>query len=160
MAIESERKFLIDHKRLPPEALEKFYDVEAGYFTDGEVAIRVTSRVGGKQKVCFKGPVTDVKTGARLEFEYIIPEKDALELLVLAPTTLKKRRYDYNGWEIDKFEKSFRPQDELWMAEYEEKEGKPPLGELPPWVLEEVTGDPTFSNQQLAWSLGDKANPL
>lgn len=156
MAIERERKFLIDPTKLPAEALRSFYDTEAGYFTKDEVAIRVTSRKGGKQKVCFKGPIIDQESGARPEFEYIIPWKDAGELLGLAPTYLPKRRYEYQGWEIDKFE--FMVDGELfWLAEYEEKEGKLPCPDpLPPWVEEEVTGDPDYSNQALAWEHGRK----
>lgn len=156
MATEKERKFLIDPKLLPPEALEKFYDTEAGYFTEDEVAIRVTSRVGGKQKVCFKGPVTDLESGSRLEFEYIIPNEDAQQLLELAPTNLKKRRHDYNGWEIDKFNFQVDGED-FWLAEYEEKEGKPPIpNPLPLWIDEEVTSDYSYSNQQIAWTWGRK----
>lgn len=158
MPTEIERKFLVDPKKLPSEALEKFYDTEAGYFTKGPVAIRVTSRVGGKQKVCFKGPVTDTKTGARVEVEVIIPNEYALELLELSPTNLKKRRHDYQGWEIDFFP-SIRLNDfeQLWMAEWEEREGKPQIpNPLPEWIRGEVTGDPVFSNQNLAWRWGRK----
>lgn len=156
MPTEIERKFIIDPKKLPPEALSFFYDTEAGYFTHSEVAIRVTSRFGGKQKVCFKGPVTDVKTGARLECEYLIPNEDARQLLALSPTNIRKRRYEYQGWEIDKFEFLVGGK-EFWMAEYEEKEGKPPCPDpLPPWVEKEVTGESIYSNQALAWAYGKK----
>lgn len=158
MPTERERKFLINPNLLPPEAFKSFYDTEAGYFTKEGVAIRVTSRKGGKQKVCFKGPVFDKESGARAEFEYIIPWKDAGELLGLAPTHLSKRRFEYEGWEIDYFEGILvNDIQELWMAEYEEKEGKSPCPDpLPPWVVKEVTGDPEYSNQALAWKYGKK----
>lgn len=149
MAIERERKFLVNPHLLPKEALESFYETQAGYFTDGPIAIRVTSRKGGKQKVCFKGPGSE----EREEFEYIIPKEDAERLLALAPTNIHKTRFEYGGWEIDKIRTT--PDADLWFAEWEEAPGKPPIpSPLPEWIGEEVTGRVELTNMRLAWTYG------
>lgn len=147
MAIERERKFMVHFDRLPPEAFLSFFETEAGYFTNDLIAIRVTSRKGGKQKVCFKGPGTE----EREEFEYVIPKEDAERLLALAPTNIKKTRYEYQGWEID----SLNIPGGLWVAEWEEAEGKPSIpSPLPVWIGEEITGKAALTNMALAWTYG------
>lgn len=151
MAIERERKFLVDHSKLPEAALKEYYDLVSGYFTDGPVAIRIASRLGGKQKICFKGPGTE----EREEFEYVVPPDDAERLLALAPTQIKKRRYEYEGWEIDRIEVG--PYRHLWLAEWEEgpnKGGVPTP--LPAWITREVTEELGYSNMSLAWRYGRK----
>ncbi len=148
MAIERERKFLVLPDLLPTEALQNSYETQAGYFTDGPIAIRVTSRKGGKQKVCFKGPGTE----EREEFEYIIPKEDAERLLALAPNNIHKTRYEYEGWEIDHLHVESKS---LWFAEWEEAPGKPPIpSPLPKWIGEEVTGRVELTNMRLAWEFG------
>jgi CYTH domain-containing protein len=156
VSIEQERKFLMDPKKHPllktMGAVGKV--IEAGYFTNGPVAIRCTIRGDGVQKICFKGPPKD---GAREEFEYSIPGADAAKLIKLAPTYLEKTRYYIDGWEIDHF---LGPLDHLWIAEYEETPDKPkPPAPLPAWVLTEVTSDPSFSNMALAWRYGRIGKP-
>lgn len=161
MAIERERKFMVDCTRLPLEATRKGVVIEAGYFTEGPVAIRVTSRLGAdvsKQKICFKGPGTE----ARQEFEYTIPNADAEALLKLSPTFLHKLRYEYQGWEIDCIDLPAVDGTlarQLWVAEWEEAEGKPSIpSPLPEWITKEVTHLPQwYSNAALAWKYGKKA---
>ena len=157
MSIERERKFLVDPSKLP--SLPTGRVITAGYFTKEEVAIRVTIRGDGVQKICFKSP------GGleRQEFEYKIPADDASALMKLAPTNLTKMRYDLDGWEIDEF-LSIPPvfilkgaMGRLWMAEYEEAPNKPLLMDpLPAWAWKEVTDNPAYSNQHLAWRWGNK----
>lgn len=159
MAIERERKFLVHADKLsallPMSVMYGGYIVLSGYFTKDGIAIRVTRRIGGKCKVCFKSGTGE----ERQEFEYIIPENDAIELMKLSPTFLKKVRYEFKGWEIDRIE---LPSGDghithLWVAEWEEHEGKDPFPEtLPAWIDREVTGDPRFSMQGLAWVHGKR----
>lgn len=160
--IERERKFLVDVTKL--ENLSDFdetvpsVEIASGYFTEPStgVAIRVTLRDNKIGKICIK-----IGRGIeRDEFEYSIPTEDANALLYKCPTMIVKIRYDYAGWEIDQI---FIPagnapvaQDPLWVAEYEEHEGKPPLTVLPDWVTREVTDDMQFTMQGLAWSHGKK----
>lgn len=155
MAIERERKFLVDPVLIPPKALTEPWDLEAGYFTRTGPAIRVTLRKDGKTKVCFKS-----EGGLeRQEFEYVIPRKDAEDLIKISPTYLAKKRYLYEGWEIDCIPvfKDGLLLKEIWMAEWEEQEGKGPVPDpLPKWVEREVTGVTEYSNQFLAWHYGKK----
>jgi len=175
MVIERERKFLVIKDKLPTDFLAAMpggKNIQTGYFTRGNVAIRVSRKNVGKPdekcKVCFKGPGTE----ERQEFEYTIPNKDAEALIELAPTFLKKVRYDFEGWEVDCIDLSKSPKNEdkdgnmiggpseLWVAEWEEHEGKSPIPDpLPEWIGKEVTEEPrVYSNQALAWEHGTIGN--
>jgi len=146
--IERERKFTVHVNKLPE--LPDGRLIEAGYFTRDGIAVRVTRRSDGVCKVCFKGP----GGMEREEVEFSIPAETAAELLTMAPTSIRKVRVDYEGWEIDFYE---RP-DKLVVAEWEESPGKPPIpGPLPEWISEEVTGFPSLRNQELAWRYNLKA---
>lgn len=87
----------------------------------------------------------------RAEFEYEIPPADAEELLdsVCVKPLIEKVRYivSYGGlaWEVDEF---FGENRGLVIAEVElEREDQ--AFEKPPWVGEEVTGDPRYYNANL-----------
>lgn len=152
MNLERERKFLVHRHLIPAEALIKPWSLETGYFTEGDVAIRVSLCTDAKTKICFKGPGGE----ERMEFEYEIPRADAEALIKLSPTYLTKRRFLYGGWEIDCIDLSAK--EELWMAEWEEHEGKEPIpSPLPDWISSEVTGSPIFTNQNIAWKHGKRA---
>lgn len=151
MAIERERKFLVDHTKLPKFvklALEVddqtiCRKMKTGYFTKDGVAIRASvgnvGRHNPKSKVCFKGSGLEL----REEFEYNIPLEDALRLVELAPFKVEKTRIEYRGWEIDFFNLGGV------MAEWEYHEGKDdPV--LPEWILSEVTDDVRYTNQKIA----------
>lgn len=167
MAIERERKFIVDPRKgmlrqlLGLQTRENVSSIETGYFTRDGVAVRVSSKNRGtsreKCKICFKSPGTE----ERQEFEYTIPNEDAHELLKLAPTRLTKYRYDIDGWEIDCIDLGVIGPDgtaSCWMAEWEEHPGKSPLpNPLPEWIDREVTEEPReYSNQALAWKYGKK----
>lgn len=149
--IERERKFLVNTGSLPELPPGKV--IEAGYFTNGPVAIRVTIRDDGtanaRYKVCFKGP----GTVEREEYEYSVPAEDARAMMKLSPTYIRKVRVDLEGWELDCFVLNGRT---FWMAEFEEGEGKPFPEKLPVWVGIEVTEVPDFTNMKLAWKYGRK----
>lgn len=137
------------------------FQIKTGYFTEDGIAIRVSLRDLGKPtqkcKVCLKTP------GGleREEFEYSIPLGDAVRLLELSPTFLKKERYEFQGWEIDRLTINVSKEPgvpiltDLWMAEWEEAPDKEPFpASIPEWITQEVTGDPSYSNQALAWKYG------
>lgn len=157
MAVERERKFLVNCKKLP--TLPTGNVLYAGYFTkpgeSGRVAIRVTKRVGGVCKVCFKGPGTEV----REEFEYTIPTEDGERMLDMAPTHLTKTRYELDGWEIDHYT-NVPPVficagrvGELWVAEWDESHTGMTVPPIPEWIVREITEEPdTYGNQALAWN--------
>jgi CYTH domain-containing protein len=161
MNLERERKFLVRPDMLPKLLLENKRRIITGYFTTGGVAIRVSQVQGGERdgrsKICFKGPGTE----ERAEYEYDVPRDDADGLLALAPTSLTKFRYDYQGWEIDEI---FLPRPNqytktLWVAEWEEHPGKPPIPDpLPAWIGLDVTADSSYKNSALAFEYGRKAD--
>lgn len=145
MALEIERKFLIDPDRLPllPEPLL----IRQGYIPAGDTTVRVRT-MNGKGFLTLKG----VRNGfTRSEFEYIIPYHDALSMLnELCPLPLiEKRRYRLEHgkhlWEIDIFEGENRG---LFLAEVE-LEDEAETVELPSWVTKEVTQDRRYANANL-----------
>ncbi len=146
MAVEIERKFLVvdDSYRKNSEIV----DIRQGYISrDPERTVRV--RVKGDQGfITVKG----ISSGAsRLEFEYIIPVKDAVELVKLCiPPLIEKSRYivecDGMTGEVDEFAGDNHG---LVVAEIElESEGQ--QFTEPAWLGDEVTQDPRYYNSQLA----------
>lgn len=89
-------------------------------------------------------------TLGRLEFEYPIPFADAEELLALCPSRLSKCRYglDLPGgdWVLDVFEADNAP---LVVAEVELERADQPVP-VPPWCVQEITGEHALSNAALA----------
>lgn len=172
MAIEKERKFLVNESVLPKEFFTPGMGdiIEAGYYTQSGMAVRVTVRNHGRgaenrpkppvYKVGFKTPGAFI----RHEYEYHIPPEDALQLLRASPTYLQKERFYLEGWEVDCIDikvgwglkPSFTLKGKFWIAEYEEEEGKPPFEQiaLADWVGKEVTEDRDYSNQAIAWACG------
>lgn len=153
MAKESERKFLIDGSKMsqviPPERRPKVH--VACYWTPPPLpAVRTTySPTTGKAKFCIKTGMGEVRD----EFEESMNLTKAVEAVEAGPTKLIKLRYDVNGWEIDCF--LTMP---LWLAEWEV--GHNMNGELldvdMSWIVREVTNDPEYTNQALAWKYGKK----
>jgi CYTH domain-containing protein len=86
----------------------------------------------------------------RHEFEYPIPPADADALLQLCPSVLSKWRYglDLPGgdWVLDVFEDANAP---LVIAEVELVTAEQPVA-VPPWCVQEITGQGRFSNAALA----------
>jgi CYTH domain-containing protein len=147
MAREIERKFLVKGY----EWRENNSPVHTcqGYLSTGsDCTVRV--RVMGDQAfLTVKGKPNGL---SRLEYEYEIPVVDAEEILdrLCVQPHIEKNRYQiyYAGikWEIDEF---LKDNEGLIVAEVElESEGQ--KVELPPWVGEEVSHDPRYSNSNLA----------
>ncbi len=104
--------------------------------------------IGAQGYLTIKG----ISIGAsRTEYEYEIPVDDAHELLdelCLRPLIEKRRhRVPFGGliWEIDEF---FGENHGLIVAEVELTSEDQDV-ELPPWIGEEVTGDPRYFNSSL-----------
>jgi adenylate cyclase len=142
MGVEIERKFLV-RKELLPKDLPEPDELEQGYLcTDPAVRVRLVSRPDGTRHaeltIKGKGMLT------RAEFNYPIPVEDAEALLRLCRTALRKRRRKLGRFELD----HFRDRD-LWLAEIE-LQGEGERFDRPPWLGEEVTEDPNYSNSRLA----------
>ncbi|MBN1829424.1 MAG: CYTH domain-containing protein [Deltaproteobacteria bacterium] len=146
MGKEIERKYLVRddaYKRLAEGLLYR-----QGYLnSEKERTVRVRT-VGDKGFLTIKG----VTVGAsRLEFEYEIPAIDAddlLEKLCERPLIEKKRHViEHEGlkWEVDEF---VGDNEGLIVAEVELK-SEAQRFEKPPWVGDEVTGDPRYFNSNL-----------
>ncbi|QEM02957.1 CYTH domain-containing protein [Mucilaginibacter rubeus] len=148
MAIEIERKFLVDQEKWQQVTKPEAMHFRQGYiFSDEKKTIRV--RVTDTEAyITIKGSTAGF---SRSEFEYTIPAADGVQLLDnFAASELEKYRYriTYAGklWEVDEF---LGDNQGLLMAEIE-------LGsedeefELPPWVTTEVTGDDRYYNARLS----------
>ncbi len=146
MPKEIERKFLILNETWREGAQGVSY--RQGYLCrDKERVVRLRA-AGDKAFLTVKG----LTVGAsRAEYEYEIPLADCLVMLdTLAEKPLiEKTRYriPYAGliWEVDEF---FGENSGLIVAEVELEQEDQTLAK-PPWIGEEVTGDPRYYNSNL-----------
>jgi adenylate cyclase len=141
MGTEIERKFLVRAELLPE--LPQPDELEQGYLsTDPTVRVRLVARPDGTRhaELTIKGK----GLLSRAEFNYPIPAADAEALLRLCTRSLRKRRRKLGRWDLDHFRDR-----ELWLAEIELSGEDEPF-ERPPWLGEEVTQDPAYSNSRLA----------
>ena len=147
MALEIERKFLVDEKNFPAQILINGEKISQGYLSV-EPARTVRVRIKGERGFL---TIKSVNVGiVRQEFEYEIPIKDAEEILKLCEKVLEKVRYkvEYAGhiWEIDIFGGRLAG---LILAEVELTAPKEIL-ELPDWLGDEVSDNPKYFNSNLA----------
>jgi adenylate cyclase len=147
MALEIERKFLVDESRLGP--LADGQSIRQGYIGTTDLCA-VRARVAGSAAwLTLKG---ESRGSVRTEFEYPIPPQDALQIIaeLCAERVIIKTRYrrQYAGhcWEVDVFEEDNFG---LIVAEVELAKASEPL-QLPVWVTREVTDDPRYYNNNLA----------
>lgn len=146
MAIEIEHKYLVVNDSYKGMASEKL-DIRQGYLNrNPNRTVRVRT-MGNKGFLTVKGR----NQGAhRLEFEYEIPLADAAEILTLAePGIIEKTRYliPYEGlvWEVDEYHGTLSG---VIVAEVE----LPQINHSylrPPFIGEEITGDPAYYNSNL-----------
>ena len=145
MGVEIERKFTVRADFCPQGAGT---EMAQGYLSrDPQRTVRVRL-AGGRGYLTVKG---ETRGMVRAEYEYEIPLADARSLLELCGShRLSKVRHlvPYQGhtWEVDIFTGRHEG---LVLAEIELSS----IGEqydLPPWVGEEVTGDPRYYNAMLA----------
>lgn len=148
MAKEIERKFLVKDKSYVQMASRRV-EMRQTYLSDrAEATVRV--RVGGDRAwLTVKGR----NTGAvRDEWEFEIPVEDAVEMAgrLTGGWAIDKTRYvvPFGGytWEVDEFHGRHEG---LTLAEVELPRAEAEV-ELPPFVGEEVTGDPQYYNSVLA----------
>lgn len=146
MATEIERKFRVNTSAWVPSDPGTHF--KQGYLnSQKERVVRV--RIEGTQaKLTIKGITTGV---TRAEFEYPIPIDDAavlLDSLCEQPLIDKHRHvetHDGRTWEIDVFHGD---NNGLVIAEVELPSEDAALV-LPPWVEDEVSGDPRYFNSNL-----------
>lgn len=148
MAKEIERKFLVSDESWRSQVTSRTA------FRQGYIASLENRSVRVRIKADKDATLT-IKIGAssivRDEYEYDIPLRDAEELMTTAlGIVIEKTRHtvDHEGfvWEIDVFEGLYEG---LVVAEVE-MNAETDQPSLPAWLGREVTGDPRFSNQNLA----------
>ncbi|MBZ2189956.1 CYTH domain-containing protein [Alcanivorax sp. JB21] len=146
MGVEIERKFLVRTTAMlenqPGLALHQ------GYLSHTpETTVRV--RIQGEQAwLTVKGRNDGAR---RAEFEYAVPVADARDMLALCPAgRIEKTRYRLPAgehvWEVDVFHGD---NEGLIVAEIELRHEDDAF-ERPPWLGQEVTGDPRYYNSQLS----------
>lgn len=149
MAWEIEKKYLVDEvavKRLIEENNLKSNLIIQGYLKnseDGVVRVRVSNNNG---YLTIKSKNIGIK---RKEFEYEIPENEASEMLFDIEQKIIKERFvfEYFGkkWEIDFFLGKLQG---LIIAEIE-LESEDEEFEKPHWLLEDVSEDQNYFNNNL-----------
>lgn len=146
MGTEIERKFLVRLDRWRPSNGGTHF-IQGYLSSTKERVVRV--RIEGSQaRLTIKG-ITLAMT--RAEFEYAIPLEDARVLLsdlCERPLIDKHRHREVHGahtWEVDVFHGD---NEGLVIAEVE-LTAESDVVDLPPWVGQEVTGDPRYFNSNL-----------
>ena len=146
MGKEIERKYLINKALW--QAPEKRLEIRQGYLsTVKERTVRVR-RKGSKSFLTIKGANHGI---SRAEFEYEIPNEDALYMLenLCEKPLVEKIRYivKFKGyvWEVDEF---FGANAGLIMAECELQDANE-MPEKPCWCGKEVSGDQRYYNSNL-----------
>lgn len=146
MATEIERKFLVDSKIFTPEVIGQ--NIIQAYISNeisAVVRIRITE---DKAYLTIKGKTNNI---SRPEFEYLIPKKDALELIKLSASgIIEKTRYEivFEGflWQIDVFKGE---NSGLIIAEIELQSESQNFTK-PDWIAKEVSNDPKYYNSALS----------
>ncbi len=153
--IEIERKFLV--KEFPGVTVYGARSFIQGYITESYEGTTVRVRMAGdKSALTIKG-VANSSGLSRTEHEIPIEENKAFEMLndLCQGRIIIKKRYQvqFHGhtWELDVFDRELKG---LMLAEIELKSEDEEF-ELPPWIGEEVTGNPDYTNACLA--LGKKS---
>lgn len=146
MGLEIERKFLVTDGSYV-EAAGRAVEMAQGYLSrvpERTVRVRIC---GEKGYLTIKGRNNGF---VREEFEYEIPVTDAERLLTLCEgRVIRKRRYyvEFEGhtWEVDCFHGDLSP---LVTAEIELSSEFEKVS-LPPFIGQEVTGNPAYYNSNL-----------
>jgi len=148
MAVEIERKFLVDKEKWDALPKPKSNFIRQGYIiTDPEKTIRI--RISGDEAfLTIKGETTGF---SRTEIECNIPVAAAAEMLQHFSTAeIHKERYNISygqhTWEVDVFHGK---NEGLIIAEIE-LESESDVFEKPDWLAGEVTGDLRYYNSNLS----------
>lgn len=144
---EIERKFLI--KEFDTSLSNEKYEIKQGYIHSGNGKVVRVRTFNEKAYITVKYRKTRI---TRAEFEYEIPDEDALDMIenCCDGKVLEKTRYIYlyegKKWEIDVFQGKNKG---LILGEIElQDENEDFL--IPPFIVKEVTADPQYSNHNLA----------
>lgn len=146
MGLEIEHKYLVTDRSYRDIAASECKICQGYMSRDPERTVRIRT-VDNKGYITVKGKT---HAGIRHEYEYEIPFDDAKEMLAMCPPPLiEKCRYNvqYKGktWEIDEFGGRLYP---LVIAEIE-LACPDEVYDIPPFIGENVTGNPKYYNSNL-----------
>lgn len=147
MALEIERKFLVDRDQWRPR--NDGVAFRQGYLSRVEHRVVRVRIAGGAAFLTIKGRSSGV---TRFEFEYPIPVEDAEALLdrLCERPLIEKTRYEevFGGhiWTVDVFQGE---NDGLILAEIE-LSSEAESFDRPPWLGREVSDDPRYFNSELS----------
>ncbi len=149
MALEIERKFLVDAEKIAELDLLNGEKIVQGYLS---IIPEKTVRVRTKNNHAYLTIKTKNIGIVRSEFEYEIPLADAQELLKLCPPyIIEKTRYkiefESKVWELDIF--SGRHEG-LILAEVELTAANESI-KIPDWIAKEVSDNEKYYNANLAF---------
>ena len=148
MGIEIERRFLVENEDWKSQVIlsEDFSQAYLNSSVD-EWATRVRIIDNKKSYITLKSSLTGL---INYEFEYLIPLKDAIELIKLSKYKITKTRYQLKinekNWVVDLFNGSNFP---LKIAEIELNSESEEI-QVPSWCGQEITGIKSLSNASLA----------
>ena len=146
MAIEIERKFLLNY--FPEDLLTRGISICQGYMMNKKDLVVRVRLSGDNAFLTVKGPTCNA---SRKEYEYPVPQQDAMEMLSIfcKKPLIEKTRYqiEFKGfeWVIDLFSGVNKG---LVVAEIE-LDSIDQLFEKPDWIGKEVTRDPRYFNSNL-----------
>mgnify|MGYP001457602212 CR=1 FL=1 len=148
MGIEIERRFLVENEDWKNQTLlsEDFSQAYLNSSVD-EWATRVRIIDNKKSYITLKSSLNGLKN---YEFEYLIPMKDAVELIQLSKYKITKTRYQLKinerNWVVDSFEGL---NSSLKVAEIELNSESEQI-HIPSWCGQEITGIKSLNNASLA----------
>ena len=148
MGIEIEKRFLVKNEDWKSEVILSEDFIQA-YLNSGidEWATRVRLIDNKKAYITLKSSFNGLTS---YEFEYLIPTKDALELIELSKYKITKTRYQLKinkkNWVVDLFDGS---NSSLKIAEIELDYESEKI-QVPSWCGQEITGIKSLSNASLA----------
>ncbi|MCM1452199.1 MAG: CYTH domain-containing protein [Clostridium sp.] len=146
MALEIERKFLVANESYRQTATSRI-DIWQGYISTDPQATARLRIANDKAFLTIKGKNRGATRG---EWEYPIPLNEAIEMKPLCKASLEKTRYivphEGHVWEVDEFRGRHKG---LTVAEIELKTENEAFS-IPPFIGEEVTGDPKYYNSNLS----------
>ncbi|WP_269609442.1 CYTH domain-containing protein [Prochlorococcus marinus] len=148
MGIEIERRFLVKNEDWKSQVIlsEDFSQAYLNSSLD-EWTIRVRIIDNAKSYITLKSSLNRL---VNYEFEYSIPNKDAIELIKLSNYKITKTRYhlkiNKKDWVVDLFDGS---NSSLKIAEIELSSESEEI-QVPSWCGQEITGIKSLSNASLA----------
>ena len=148
MGLEIERRFIVKGENWQC-LIKEHQNINQGYLVSEKEGWTIRIRIVNEKRswITLKYPHSDI---SRHEFEYLIPLKEAIEIMKITKNQVNKTRYLLNlkpgAWTVDCFKGKNHP---LVLAEVE-LDTTDEVIQKPEWCQKEVTGIAELSNASLA----------